>query len=187
MDFGSGPRRILAIPKKNFMSTYVDFLIYDSHESISFVEFSPLNSLWFPTTTESRCFDVPAHLNLCAHLCWAADAAHPSGVIQPKVESHLLIEGVSLLCFRETYEKLIPCDQNSPPLALIWGDEWFIRYLHSFWYTTIVTHLSSVNIWQIICSMLQTSQNLNLQFIFLSTWTKCLRHLLSIFYDSLWY
>lgn len=25
----------------------------------------PLNSLWFPITTESRCFDVPAHKNVC--------------------------------------------------------------------------------------------------------------------------
>ena len=40
MDFGSGPKRILAIPRKIYMSTYVDFLIYDSHESVSFVEFS---------------------------------------------------------------------------------------------------------------------------------------------------
>jgi hypothetical protein len=39
MDFGSGPKRILAILKKKYMSIYVDFIIYDSHESISFVEF----------------------------------------------------------------------------------------------------------------------------------------------------
>jgi hypothetical protein len=40
MDFGSGPKRILAIARKIYMSTYVDFLIYDSHESVSSVEFS---------------------------------------------------------------------------------------------------------------------------------------------------
>jgi hypothetical protein len=54
------------------------------------------------------------------------DDAHPSGVIQRDVESHLLTEETISSISAETYENLIPCDHNSPPLALIWGYEWLL-------------------------------------------------------------
>ena len=65
-------------------------------------------------------------------MCWSLDVVHPSGVIQPEVGSYLQIEESISPVSAKTYENLISCDQNSPPLALIWGEEWFIRYLHSF-------------------------------------------------------
>ena len=52
-------------------------------------------------------------------MCWTLDVAHPSGVIQPEVESYLLIEESISHVSAETYENLISYDQNSPPLALI--------------------------------------------------------------------
>ena len=52
-------------------------------------------------------------------MCWTLDAAHPSGIIQLEVESYLLIEGSISSVFAETYENLISCDRNYPPLALI--------------------------------------------------------------------
>lgn len=67
----------------------------------------------------SQGVSMSQHLKMCAHMCWTLDAAHPSGVIQPEVESYLLIEGSISSVFAETYENLISCDQNSPPLALI--------------------------------------------------------------------
>jgi hypothetical protein len=70
----------------------------------------PLNSLWLPITTESRCFDVPAHKNVCA-LCWVLDDTHPSGVIQPQVEPHLVIGRPSLLF-----------QQKQRELSLIWSE-----------------------------------------------------------------
>lgn len=67
----------------------------------------------------SQGVSMSQHLKMCAHMCWTLDAAHPSGVIQPEVESYLLIEESISHVSAETYENLISCDQNSPPLALI--------------------------------------------------------------------
>ena len=97
--FGSGPKRILAILEKNFMSTYVDFLttilMNQYHCGILI---TALNSLWFPTTTESRCFDVPTHKNVCTYVldfgCRASLKCHSTqGWI-------IFTDGVvNLLCF----------------------------------------------------------------------------------------
>ena len=40
----------------------------------------------------SQGVSMSQRLKMCAHMCWTLDAAHPSGVIQPKVESYLPIE-----------------------------------------------------------------------------------------------
>jgi hypothetical protein len=49
------------------------------------------------------------------------DDTHPSFFTQLEVDSNLLTEETIYFVSTETYENLVSSDQNSPPLALIWG------------------------------------------------------------------
>ena len=148
---------------------------------------TPLNSLWFPTTTESRCFDVPTPKNVCTYVldfgCRASLRCHST-------RGWIIFtdRGVNLLCFRRNIWELNLMRPELSPSCSHLGR----RVVYSvtplvFVFDHSDTFVISKYTWQIIWHMLQISHNLNLEFRFLSTWTKCLRHFLFIFWRSPWY
>ena len=132
-----GPKGFSNFENK-YMSTNVVFILYDSDgiDEICGNVFIPFNSLWFPTTMESRCFDVPAPKHLCTSMTgfgwWASS----------EVSFNLMLNYIYWLRIWfplfpwKHMRDYISCGQISPPLALISGEEWFIKYLHSFWHFT---------------------------------------------------
>jgi hypothetical protein len=95
------------------------------------ISFCPLTPCDFPL----------AHKNVCTHVLgyrWYTSFG--------KVECHLVIEDTISFCFHGNIRELSLIWKKFSPSYSHLGRQWFIRYLHSIWYTTTITPLSLVNI-----------------------------------------
>ena len=144
------------------MSTNVVFMLYDSVESIEFVEiiFTSFNSSWFPITTDSSCFDVPTLKIVCTFML-GLDDEHPLCVIQLEVELHLLVEDIISSISTDAYENSFlmwlcfsPFCSHLGRIVVVWGTSTLYGTLFAciMWFHDIF--VKSKCMWQ-ICNVLQ--------------------------------
>ena len=131
-------QKVLAIWEEIYVDKCSLYFIWFkwNHWSLWIIYSFLFNSLWFPTTNGVKVFRCPGtktFVHIYAGL-WMMSIQW--GVFQLDVELHLLVENLFSSIFAEAYEKIFFCGHISPHLALIWREEWFIRYLHSFWHFT---------------------------------------------------